>query len=84
MSAVAETIVDRLDTIDWTGVEQRPRAQSRGHAARIEQGAGIIFPTRERPVAGTRGDYRATLRHGVSTVTDGSRMTLGIIFHDAR
>jgi hypothetical protein len=65
-------------------VEQRPRAQSRGHATRIEQGAGIIFATRERPVAGTRGDYRVSMRHGVSTVTDGSRMSLGIIFHDAK
>ena len=55
-----------------------------GHAARIAQGAGIVFATRDRPVAGTRGDYRVTMRHGVSTVTSGSRMTLGIIFHDAR
>ncbi len=65
-------------------VEQRPRAQSRGHAARIAQGAGIVFATRDRPVAGTRGDYRVMMRHGVSTVTSGSRMTLGVIFHDAR
>jgi uncharacterized protein len=65
-------------------VEQRPRAQSRGHAARIEQGAAIVFATRERPVTGTRGDYRATMRHGVSTVTAGARMTLGVIFHDAK
>jgi uncharacterized protein len=75
--------------VDYQGgefllVEQRPRAQSRGHALRIEQGAGIVFATRERPVAGTRGDYRVMMRHGVSTVTSGSRMTLGIIFHDAR
>jgi hypothetical protein len=75
--------------VDYQGgefllVEQRPRAQSRGHALRIEQGAGIVFATRERPVAGTRGDYRVTMRHGVSTITQGSRMTLGIIFHDAR
>ena len=75
--------------VDYQGgefllVEQRPRAQSRGHALRIEQGAGIVFATRERPVAGTRGDYRVMMRHGVSTVTSGSRMTLGVIFHDAR
>jgi hypothetical protein len=75
--------------VDYQGgefllVEQRPRAQSRGHALRIEQGAGIVFATRERPVAGTRGDYQVTMRHGVSTITQGSRMTLGIIFHDAR
>ena len=80
--------LSRADT-DYHGgefllVEQRPRAQSKGHAARIEQGAGIIFATRERPVAGTRGDYRVSMRHGVSTVTDGSRMSLGIIFHDAK
>ena len=75
--------------VDYQGgefllVEQRPRAQSRGHAIGLEQGAGLVFATRERPVAGARGDYRAMMRHGVSTVTVGSRMTLGIIFHDAR
>jgi hypothetical protein len=80
--------LSRADT-DYHGgefllVEQRPRAQSRGHAARIEQGAGIIFATRERPVAGARGDHQVSMRHGVSTVTDGSRMSLGIIFHDAK
>jgi hypothetical protein len=75
--------------VDYTGgefllVEQRPRAQSRGHAMTIEQGAGVIFSTRERPAAGARGDYRVVMRHGVSTVTSGARMTLGIIFHDAK
>jgi hypothetical protein len=77
------------EEVDYRGgefllMEQRPRVQSRGHAARVAQGAGIVFATRDRPVAGTRGDYRVTMRHGVSTVTSGSRMTLGIIFHDAR
>jgi hypothetical protein len=65
-------------------VEQRPRAQSRGHALRLAQGAGLVFATRERPVSGSRGDYRVTMRHGVSTVTAGARMTLGVIFHDAK
>ncbi|AFH63736.1 2OG-Fe(II) oxygenase [Paenibacillus caseinilyticus] len=74
---------------DYTGgefllVEQRPRAQSRGHVITLEQGEGLIFPTRDRPVPGTRGYYRATLRHGVSTVTSGTRYTLGIVFHDAK
>jgi hypothetical protein len=74
---------------DYTGgefllVEQRPRAQSRGHALTIEQGAGIVFATAQRPVAGSRGDYRVVMRHGVSTVASGIRMTLGVIFHDAR
>lgn len=65
-------------------VEQRPRQQSRGEAVALAQGEAIVFPTRERPVAGTRGDYRALIRHGVSTLHTGSRTTLGIIFHDAR
>ena len=64
-------------------VEQRPRAQSRAHVIRPEQGAFVIFPTRERPQAGTRGYHRVGLRHGVSTVTGGQRTALGIIFHDA-
>jgi hypothetical protein len=81
-------VLSRAD-IDYTGgdfllVEQRPRAQSRGHAVRVPQGAGLVFATRERPVAGTRGDYRVVMRHGVSTITSGSRMSLGIIFHDAK
>jgi hypothetical protein len=65
-------------------VEQRPRAQSRAHVIRHEQGAFVIFPTRERPQAGTRGYHRVGLRHGVSTLTGGERTALGIIFHDAR
>jgi hypothetical protein len=64
-------------------VEQRPRAQSRAHVIRPPQGAFVIFPTRERPQAGTRGHHRVGLRHGVSTLTGGERTALGIIFHDA-
>jgi hypothetical protein len=75
--------------IDFTGgqfvlLEQRPRAQSRAHVLEPEQGAFVIFPTRERPQLGARGHYRVRLRHGVSTVTSGQRTALGIIFHDAR
>jgi len=36
-----------------------------------------------RPVAGARGDYRVAMRHGVSTIRRGHRLTLGVIFHDA-
>jgi hypothetical protein len=73
---------------DFTGgefllVEQRPRAQSRGEAIAIEQGAAVLFTTRERPVAGTRGSYRVQVRHGLSRVRSGRRFALGIIFHDA-
>lgn len=74
---------------DYTGgefllMEQRPRAQSRGHVITLDQGAGLIFPTNHRPVAGSRGYYKTTLRHGVSTITSGTRYSLGIIFHDAK
>lgn len=64
-------------------VEQRPRAQSRASAIRIGQGEALVFTTRERPVAGSRGSYRANLRHGVSKLESGLRFTLGMIFHDA-
>lgn len=65
-------------------VEQRPRMQSRGEAIALSRGEAIVFPNTARPVAGARGSYRAKLRHGVSRVRAGERLTLGIIFHDAQ
>ena len=64
-------------------VEQRPRAQSRGTVTHIKQGHGLIFTTRDRPVASARGWSAAPVRHGVSAVRSGSRHTLGLVFHDA-
>jgi uncharacterized protein len=64
-------------------MEQRPRAQSRAHVIDLQPGAFLLFPTRTRPVEGTRGHYRTTMRHGVATVHAGERITLGVIFHDA-
>jgi len=74
---------------DWEGgefvlVENVPRAQSRAEVITADQGHGIIFTTRYRPVKGSRGNYRVSLRHGVSRVRNGTRYTLGIIYHDAR
>jgi hypothetical protein len=74
---------------DFTGgefvlTEQRPRRQSRVEVVPLSQGEGVIFPVHHRPVAGARGTYRVTMRHGVSRLRSGHRMTLGIIFHDAR
>jgi uncharacterized protein len=64
-------------------VEQRPRAQSRGTATLIAQGHGLVFTTRDRPVASARGWSAAPVRHGVSTIRSGTRLTLGLVFHDA-
>ena len=64
-------------------VEQRPRAQSRGTAVTIPQGHGLVFTTRDRPVASARGWSAAPVRHGVSVIRSGHRHTLGLVFHDA-
>jgi uncharacterized protein len=74
--------------VDFTGgefvlTEQRPRMQSRAEVVSLDQGQGVIFPVRHRPVQGTRGTYRVNMRHGVSRLRSGHRRTLGIIFHDA-
>jgi hypothetical protein len=74
--------------IDFAGgefviVEQRPRMQSRAEVVALGQGEGVIFAVSQRPVRGARGDFRVSLRHGVSRVRSGTRHTLGIIFHDA-
>ncbi len=74
---------------DFTGgefvlTEQRPRMQSRVEVIPLAQGDGVIFPVHHRPVRGSKGWYRVTMRHGVSRLRSGKRHTLGIIFHDAK
>ena len=73
---------------DFTGgefllSEQRPRMQSRAEVVPLGRGEAVFFAGRHRPAKGKRGPYRVTLRHGVSRLRSGRRMTLGIIFHDA-
>lgn len=73
---------------DFTGgefvlTEQRPRMQSRAEVVPLRQGDAVAFAVHHRPVQGTRGTYRVTIRHGVSRLRSGERHTLGIIFHDA-
>ena len=65
-------------------MEQRPRAQSRAHVLKPPRGAFVVFPTQQRPNRGRNGYHRVGMRHGVGTVTRGSRTALGIIFHDAK
>ena len=74
---------------DFTGgefvlTELKPRMQSRVDVVPLRQGDACLFAVNHHPAKGTRGYYRAGMRHGVSQVRSGHRMTLGIIFHDAR
>jgi uncharacterized protein len=74
--------------IDYSGgefllLEDRPRAQARCSAITLERGEAVIFPSSFRPIQGTRGYYRARMRHGVSPLRHGIRYTLGVIFHNA-
>jgi uncharacterized protein len=84
----ATFLLSRPDA-DFTGgefllTEQRPRMQSRAEVVSLQQGEAVIFPVHHRPVRGTRGTYRVTMRHGVSRLHSGRRHTLGVIFHDAK
>lgn len=74
--------------LDYSGGEfvltqQNPRAQSKAIVLKPRLGSLLIFTTNFRPMKGTKGYFRANMRHGVSEVTSGTRHTLGIIFHDA-
>jgi hypothetical protein len=64
-------------------LEQRPRAQSRGTSTLIPHGHGLVFTTRDRPVPSKRRWSAAPVRHGVSVVHSGQRLTLALVFHDA-
>ncbi len=73
---------------DFTGgefvmAEQRPRMQLRPIVLPLQQGDAALIAVNQRPVQGTRGVYRVTMRQGVSRVQTGQRHTAGIIFHDA-
>ena len=72
---------------DYTGGEfvltqQIPRAQSKAIVLRPHKGDMLIITTNFRPIKGSKGYYRAQMKHGVSEVHNGERHTLGIIFHD--
>ena len=88
-SKVSERFLLSEPDRDFTGgefviTEQRPRMQSRAEVVPLRQGDAVSFAVHNRPVEGTRSEYRVNLRHGVSRVRSGMRHTLGIIFHDAK
>jgi uncharacterized protein len=75
--------------VDYEGgefvlTEQVPRAQSIARVVHANKGDAVVFTTNFRPVNGTRGYYRAKLKHGVSMVTSGQRYAMGVIFHDGK
>ena len=83
------TILLSKPSVDFRGgefvmTEQRARMQSRPMVVPLDLGDAVVFAVRDRPVRGARGVSTAMLRHGVSVVRDGERLTAGIIFHDAR
>lgn len=45
--------------------------------------AMVIFAVNNRPQKSAKGCLRVAMRHGVSTIRRGARMTLGVILHDA-
>jgi hypothetical protein len=65
-------------------VEQRPRKQSLAHVVPLRAGDAVVFPNGPRPVRSARGYSRTIFRHGVAEVRRGGRLTLGLIFHDAK
>ncbi len=69
---------------EFVVTEQKARCQSRVDVVPLAgPGEGVVFAVNERPVRGTRGDHRVRMRHGVSRLRQGQRLTLGVIFHDA-
>ena len=74
---------------DFTGgefvmTEQRPRMQSRPMVLPLCKGDMAIISVAQRPHKGTKGHYRANLKHAISRVRGGERIGLELVLHDAR
>lgn len=79
-------MLDQADE-DYTGgefviTEQIPRAQPKANVLKPNRGDMLLFTTNFRPMKGSRGYYRVSMKHGVSPLHSGNRHSLGIIFHD--
>ena len=72
-----------FDGGEFVLTETAPRRQTRVEVVPLTQGDMVIFAVNYRPVRSAKGFARVAMRHGVSTVRHGARMTLGLIFHDA-
>jgi hypothetical protein len=74
---------DEFDGGEVVLTERRPRAQVRAHVLRPQQGDMLVLPSHAAPRRTERGVHKVYFKHGISTVTRGTRYTLGMIFHDA-
>jgi hypothetical protein len=65
---------------DLVMTEHRPRLQSRPIVVVPDQGDAVIFAADGRPIRGTKGFYRASLKYAVSPVRSGERVALELRF----
>jgi hypothetical protein len=72
-----------FDGGEFVLTETAARRQTRADIVPLAQGDMVIFAVNHRPVRSAKDFSRVAMRHGVSTIRCGSRMTLGVIFHDA-
>jgi uncharacterized protein len=58
------------------------RGAGRAEVVSLDQGDAMVFAVNHRPGRGVRGARRIGMRHGVSKLHRGARVSLGVIFHD--
>lgn len=71
--------------VDFTGgefvmVEQRPRMQSRPIVLPLRKGDAALICSAHRPFKGTKGFYRVNMKHAISRVNTGTRISVELQF----
>jgi hypothetical protein len=74
---------DDFEGGEFVMTETAPRKQTRVEVVPLRRGDLVVFAVNQRPQRSAKGHSRVAMRHGVSTIRSGTRMTLGVIFHDA-
>jgi hypothetical protein len=67
---------------EFVMTERRPRMQSRPMVVPLKVGDVAVICSTSRPIKGSRGYYRADLKHAISRVHSGERIGLELSFHD--
>ena len=67
---------------EFVMTERRPRMQSRPMVLPMKAGDVAIVCAGTRPLEGSRGFYRAGLKHAISRVHEGERIGLEVSFHN--